>query len=103
MEDFFHHRTACCVEREKLRAVQIDAGPCCQHSPSGEKSRIAGNDDSFDAEFTAERGRVQRAAAAAHHHRQIAWIMPALNSDELERVDHVGFGETDHGPCRGGD
>ena len=52
-ENFFRRRYACRVEREKLRAVQIDAGPRRQHSPRREETRIAWNDDAFDAELAA--------------------------------------------------
>ena len=81
--------------------MQIDARPRRQHAPSGKQSGVARDHDALDFEFAPEFCRMHRAAAAADHHGQIARIVTALDGDELQRIDHVGFGKTDDRLRRG--
>src|SRR5437667_4289452 len=57
---------------------------------------MGGNDDLIDPQFAPERSCVHGASAAEGYQHKIARVVTAPNGYQLERVHHVGIGQTDH-------
>ena len=105
------HFSECSVQRlcgglvhaRNARADNVAAQVAHQHAPGGENARPVGNNDLARLQFAHQGGPVQCAAAAERQQDEVARVITPAYGDQLERVDHVGVGDTDDAQRRLGD
>ena len=81
------------LEVEQAGDEEIAAQVRHQHAEGGEHSGRRRHDHLADAQLGGECGAVHGAAAAEYHQGEVARIAPAVERDQLERIDHVVVGQ----------
>src|ERR1700722_275069 len=61
---------------------------------------MKGNDDFLDAELAPGQCCMHWSTATADYEREFAGVVPPLNRNELERIDHICVDHADDGNCR---